>query len=136
MLVCEHKRIETEMKRDMDLIRQLLFAVEEDPMFNGQNWGQPDIYKKPLEEGMSIEAIDYHVELLIEAGFLKGQSRAGFGSPVVNKLTWEGHEFLDNIRDQGIWSKTKKRLEGLPTVALGIVAEVAKAEIKKQLGLA
>jgi hypothetical protein len=133
MLLCEYKRIA--MKRDMDLIRQLLFIVEEDPMFNGQNWGQPDIYKKSFEDGMSIEAIDYHLELLIEAGFLKGQSRAGFGSPVINKLTWEGHEFLDNIRDHGIWTQTKKRLEGLQTVALGVVAELAKAEIKKKLGL-
>lgn len=134
MKVCEYKRLE-EMKREMDLIRELLLFVEADPMFNGENWGYPDIPQTFLEQGHSMEEIDYHIELLLEAGFLKGQSRSGFGSPVINKLTWEGHEFLDNIRDQGIWAKTKKRLEGLPTVALNIVAELAKSEVKKKLGL-
>ena len=57
------------------------------------------------------------------------------GIPAISKLTWQGHEFLDNIKDPGIWGKTKKRVEGLPSVALKVVAAIAEAEVKKHLGL-
>jgi hypothetical protein len=56
--------------------------------------------------------------------------------PAVSRLTWEGHEFLDNIKDVGVWEKTKERLQGIPGVALTVVAALAEAEIKKRLGLA
>ena len=54
---------------------------------------------------------------------------------MISKLTWEGHEFVDDIKDSGIWANTKARVEGLSGVALSVVAEIAKAEIKKRLGL-
>jgi len=54
---------------------------------------------------------------------------------VLNKLTWEGHEFLDDIRDQGIWNKTKERLKDIPSASIPVIVEIAKAEIKKRLGL-
>jgi hypothetical protein len=123
------------MQRDMDLIRELLIRVEHHPCFDGQNWATPDIQGDLVSADHPLEEVNYHLELLIEAGYLKGQSRAGFGVPVISKMTWEGHEFLDNIRDNDIWHKTKKRIEGLPGVALKVVASIAEAEIKKRLGL-
>jgi hypothetical protein len=57
----------------------------------------------------------------IKAGLLKRKSAAGFGTPVISRLTWQGHEFLNDVRDQTIWSKTKERLKGLPDVAPAIV---------------
>jgi hypothetical protein len=55
--------------------------------------------------------------------------------PEVSMLTWQGHEFLDDIKDHGIWAKTKERIHGLPGIALSIVGEIAKAEIRTKLGL-
>jgi hypothetical protein len=52
-----------------------------------------------------------------------------------SKLTWKGHEFVDTIRDAGIWNKVKERLKGLPSVALSVVAEIAIAEAEKHLHL-
>jgi hypothetical protein len=129
----EYRQIE--MKRDMDLIRDLLMYVEDDPRFDGHQWFSPDVSNDFVIEGRTLEEVNYHLDLLIEAGLIKGKSGAGFGGPVVNKLTWEGHEFIDDIRDHGIWSQTKERLKGLPSVALSVVAEIAKSEIKKKLKL-
>ena len=85
-------------------------------------------------EERSPQEIGYHLELLIESGYLKG--KAGMEDiPVIASLTWAGHEFLDNIKDKGIWEKTKKRLDGLPAVALKLVASVAESEVKKRLGI-
>jgi hypothetical protein len=34
---------------------------------------------------------------------------------MISKLTWKGHEFVDTIRDSGIWNSVKERLKGLPS---------------------
>ncbi len=131
MQVQEWKEIE--MERDMDLIRDLLLHIASDPIYDGQHGITPDIASEMGITDRPIEEVNYHLNLLIEAGMLKG--RQGMSTTVVSRLTWEGHEFIDDIRDQGIWSKTKERIQGLPSVAISVIAEIAKAEIKKKLGL-
>lgn len=124
---------EVEMERNMDLIRDLLVNIADDPKFDGCSWISPG---QPSDLGISahsMEEVSYHLVLLIEAGFIKGKE--GMDVPVICKLTWQGHEFLDNIRDQGIWAKTKQRLSGLSGVGLSVIAQVAEAEIKKRIGL-
>jgi hypothetical protein len=123
------------MKRDMDLIREILLRIESDPEFDGTRWVTPSEPSDLMPTNCLMDELNYHLELLIEAGFLTGESRSGYGSPTINRLTWKGHEFLDNVRDNEIWRGTKERLKGLPSVAINIVAELAKAEIKKKLGL-
>ena len=52
------------------------------------------------------------MQLLIEAGLVKGQVVGTIGPEVKDffgqRLTWEGHEFLDAIRSDTVWNKTKK----------------------------
>jgi hypothetical protein len=122
------------MERDMDLIRHLLLFVEKDSLFDGRAMISPEIPSDFGADHYSLDQVAYHVGLLIEAGLLKGA--VGPVAPYVSRLTWQGHEFLDDIRDQAIWAKTKERIQGLSSVALSIVGEIAKAEIKKKLGLA
>jgi hypothetical protein len=124
------------MKRDMELVRQLLLRIDDDPQLDGT---REFMYETPDElgiEGRSVEEVGYHIALLIEAGYVDGAvTWAANPLQVIRRLTWDGHEFLDDIRDPGIWSKTKERLKGLPAVGLTIVAEIAKSEVKKHLGL-
>ena len=128
MQVYERKYIE--MTRDMDLIRAVLLAIEGNPACDGRHWVTLDPGQfKPH----AIDEINYHVQLLIEARFVEGN--VGPVVPTISKLTWRGHEFLDNTRDQDIWSKTKERIKGLASVALSVAAEIAQAEVKKRLGL-
>jgi len=119
--------------RDMDLVRELLLRIDQDPSLDGTRW----VHFDPSELGMpdrSPEEIGYHLDMLIECNFVKGQ--IGMETiPIVCKLTWDGHEFLDGIRDPDIWNKTKKRVEGLASVTLKVVAAIAEAEIKRKLGL-
>ena len=56
-------------------------------------------------------------------------------APAISRLTCEGHEFVDNIRDPGVWKNVKERIKGLPSVAVTIVAQLALAEMKKHLHL-
>src|SRR5258708_4454760 len=56
------------VKRDMDLIRALLLNLESSPMERGDNVHiQPDDPK--LSKGCSVDQIDYHLDLLMKAGF-------------------------------------------------------------------
>lgn len=118
----------------MDLIREILLSIES----NAQMDGTREFYISDPEEigitGHSMEKLAYHLGLLIEGGFVDGATT--IVSPVVvRRLTWNGHEFLANIKNDDIWSKTKKRLSGLPGAALSVVAGIAQSEIKKYLGL-
>lgn len=121
------------MERDMDLIRDLLLQVEVDPLLDGyhfRNFDESDFPDHTNEE------IAYHVDLLIEAGLVKGgDATMDSASAPVSRLTWEGHEFLDNVKDAGIWKQVKARISTLPGIALTVVAEIAKAEVRKRLGL-
>jgi hypothetical protein len=123
------------MTRDMDFIRELLLRVEQDQEMNGQNTFFFDSAEDMGISGHSTEETAYHLELLIRAGFIDGAVESGYPIPSVRSLTWEGHEFLENIKNDDVWTATKGRLAGLPGVALSAVAAIAMAEIKKKLGL-
>ena len=110
------------MKRDMDLCRKILFAIEE-------QYIDTAIFDMKIEN-YSIEQIAYHCQILYDAGFIsnyKAQYASNkIWSYAVGALTWEGHEFLDKIREDTIWNKTKDIIvkKGLP-MALDIIKEIA-----------
>jgi hypothetical protein len=126
------EQIGCEMVRDMDLVRNLLLQMESDPQLDGSHW----VRFKP--EGACREyppkEINYHLTLLIDAGFVRGQYGVD-DTPAVSRLTWSGHEFLADIHDPDIWDKTKARAKGLTSIGLAFIWEVAKAEIRQKLGL-
>ena len=55
--------------------------------------------------------------------------------PGIRRLTWHGHDFVDNISNSGIWAKVKERTKDMPALGIKIVAELAEAQVKKHLGL-
>ena len=89
------------MKRDMDLIRKILFAVEGHP--SGFAPGNLEF------DGYTEEQIDYHAYLLMDAGLVDAREVTHSGSPSpaaqIVKLTWEGHEFAELARNDAIWKK-------------------------------
>jgi|SRR5579863_2247659 len=119
------------MNRDMDLIRDLLFRIEADPKCDGTGWIS---FNKPEDLcGHSPEEVSYHLSVLRDGGYIKANTSGS--TPMVSRLTWQGHEFLDNIKDVGVWKSTKEKVKGMSGVALGVVAAIAEAEIKKRLHL-
>lgn len=91
------------MKRDLDLIRKILFQVEEK--------GQPRGWVDLQIPGYTAEQIAHHVWLLQDAGLIEAQDLSNFEAALdyrPEKLTWAGHEFLDAARNDHVWSKTKE----------------------------
>ncbi len=108
------------MRRDLDLIRKMLLAIEDSP----SGWA-PDI----KIDGYSDVQIGYHAHLMIGAGLARGSDASTMGSQapkgMITSLTWEGHEFAEAARDERRWKK-----------AMGIVAEKSgniTLDVMKQL---
>ena len=109
------------MKRDMDFIRHLLTYVEEQP---AGSIIQADslIPKFSTQGGMDAPTIGEHVALLIEQGLIEGRVY-DVAAPlfVVQRLTWEGHDFLQAIQNDTVWKKIlvkAKELGGSMTLEL------------------
>lgn len=124
-----------EVKRDLDLIRELMLKIEENPQMDGTR----EFYlSSPSDLGIqnhSVEEVAYHLALLIRAGFVDGAVTLANPMQVVRRLTWEGHEFLDNVRSDTLWNKAKGHFASLPSVGLGVIAAYVQAEIKKHFGI-
>ena len=120
------------MKRDMELIRELILAIEsQDSDFN---------YESVKAIGYDEPQIEYHLDLLIKQKLVIGEVhplQGGF-SPifVVEKLSWEGHEFLENTRNESVWKETVKIVkEKGGSMAIGVLTQVAASVAKQRMGL-
>jgi len=49
------------------------------------------------------------------------------------RLTSKGHDFLEAVRDDGIWQKTKDGVAAVGGATLGIVSEIAIAYVKQKV---
>ena len=105
------------MKRDMELIREILFFVEES--CDGTQY--VSVEKAHLHERDS-DIIYEHCRLLADKKLviatLTDDKQCYFDS-----LTWDGHDFLDNARNSTVWSATKKAAGQL---SFGVFQEVLK----------
>ncbi len=123
------------MQRNMDLIREILILINDGPEYDGT---REFCYDTPEEFGIqnrSRKEVAYHLGLLINAGFVDGSVTMAVPMQIIRALTWEGHEFEANIRDSGVWDKTKEKVKDLPGVGIKVIATIAEAIVKQHFGL-
>jgi len=116
------------MKRDWDVIRQVLAEIEDDD-------------RERLTYGDREDRIKTgHAFLLRDAGFLSGidASTMDGRALLTPKLTWEGHELLAAMRSKPLWERIKHaardkgiELSFAAVVALGKVALASLIEQSK-----
>jgi predicted transcriptional regulator len=117
------------VKRDWNLIRQILLELEKDP--------DPPVGPRAISiDGAAAEAVSYHVMLMSQAGLIEAEnctSTSGFDWLPIG-LTWNGHELLDSIRKDSVWRAVTKRLAAHgTTVGIGIVTELANHFVRNEL---
>ena len=117
------------MKRDIDLIREILLRVE--AMEHRRDMRDLEI------EGYKEVEVDYNLDLLIRGGFINGQSKWSVNQTLwatVNGLEWEGHDLLDAIRSESILNRAKSQLAfQLSSVPLAILKEVCLGLAREQI---
>ena len=102
------------MKRDLEIIRSLLLAIEE--------CDSPDIKTNDLlQDGDDIDVISYHLELLLDACYVDAKPLRvkGPAYPLYFsiRLTMQGHDYLDAVRNKSVWGKTKEKLSDFASSA-------------------
>ena len=114
------------MKRDMDLIRKILFYIEENYVAG----------RGPINisiDGYSDGEIFEHCQLAYQDGLIQkplDSSTTMERSCMVNSLTSSGYDLLDKIREDTVWNKTKDVIKekGLPMVT-GVIKAISTAII-------
>ena len=118
----------------MNLVRKILFDLSDSEFYS--DMGCPRI------EGYSEDQIKHHVFIMRDAGlvrFTEGNEVEGFLGKTEDmqlRLTWEGHEFLEKVRDEKLWKSildtTKNKTGGL---SFDILKALLIAALKKSVGL-
>jgi len=120
------------MKRDMDLIREMLLEIE----------ANPDPMDGPSLDigGRSRDEISYHVMLMHQAGLIDAWDCSSVDEICwyPKDLTWEGHEFLEAARDPARWQKAKDifdKLEGgqVFEIVKGVLDHLVEEEVTRHL---
>lgn len=117
-------------KRDMGMIRSLLLEIEGGSVaFNvrsariAEAMGEDPSEALPDDEAHKLEM---HLSMLAEAKLIIGKPASG-GLWHVERITWEGYEFLETVRDGEIWKRTKSAAEKIGNSSIAMVWELAKA---------
>jgi hypothetical protein len=142
------------MKRDWDLIREQLLAIEEDRDFRTQVVGsvanEPEWEDGQTEADYLAARADYearservfgHLRLLIESGYIdgltveRGLSGEYYYAVFKPRLTMAGHDFLETIRSKTLWEKikstaTEKSLE----LSIDVIKALTPLALKGVLG--
>ncbi|MDN0047534.1 hypothetical protein CJ260_03910 [Megasphaera sp. ASD88] len=126
------------MKRDLNLIRNILLETEAAPSDTLTVYAIADKYH------VDPDLVAYQLDLLAEAGFLKVRGLTIAWTPDtrkydderINRLTLEGHNYLDAIRNDTVWQNTLAELRNIGiSVSFEIVKEIASNYLKRMLGL-
>lgn len=122
------------MKRDMNLVVELLKYFEErEEIGIDQNVAIPEYDERQVQ---------YHLRRMFEAGLLDAE--ASYSTTTKTRiitvypfgLTWQGHEFLDALRGEGVLSSIKERVGGsIGEIPFSILKELAINASRVAVGL-
>ncbi len=95
------------MKRDLDLMRQILFDAEASKASTFKSSGNDD-------SDDDTNKMEYHTYLLEDLGFVKRYSQEKYGN--IYRITDSGNNFIMLSRNEETWENAKK--EGLGIMSL------------------
>ncbi len=97
------------MKRDMDLLRKILIAIE-----NKYKPGDGPVSQLAID-GYDLKTIAEHCDLLYQEGLVKDYKPLYGDNTIqafwVGNLTNKGYDYLELVRDDGIYNKTKTEVK-------------------------
>jgi hypothetical protein len=119
------------MKRDMDLVRKILLAIEAS--------------ERPLDStlirigGFTHDNLTEHMRLMHEAGLIEGIAAYSIEHKlkwVELRLTWSGHDFIDAARNEAVWSEALGTVRTqIGTVAFAVLKDVLMDVSRSILGV-
>jgi len=133
------------MKLNPDCIRDILLTTEEECGFGKQFFYAPNDWRSKKWEDFeflkkySYEEVCYHLHQCDDAGYFsprghqKGLTFWINGGFMVDDLSPKGHEFINNIREDTNWKKTKEKAKAVGSSALDVLEKIAAGVIMAQI---
>lgn len=120
------------MKRDYELVRKILLFLEEK--------STPEAIACPKIEGYDDLAIKYHLLLLAQAQLIDYEPERTDTGRIIRviafSLSWQGHDFLDSVRNDAVWAKVKSQAsEKGVSLPFEVLKSLAIEAVKKLFGL-
>lgn len=141
------------MKLNLDCVRQILLCVEENTglrkycffidsgleeseIIIGSSPIPPPDYQTDLLKKFDNDELIYHINYCFQADLLSTDRPLGVYQIFISDLTPKGHNFLENIRDNKVWSGVKgvaakvgsKSLDAVIQIASNVITELIKAQ--------
>ncbi|OHR53655.1 DUF2513 domain-containing protein [Staphylococcus sp. HMSC061G12] len=125
------------MKLNHDCVRLLLLEIESNKRIGEplteHNFKDNIVFKK-----YGFDTVMYSLLKLNEAEYLNVQLLWESGSVesfLINDVTWKGHEFLDNIRDNNTWKEVKKVANKTSSMSLTLLSKLALQYLTQKFNL-
>lgn len=126
------------MKLNHDCIRDIMIYIENNCIYEDDSRGNRSIHSRVFyeiihDEKLSSRYTEDEIRYVVAQLYFEDMVIAtmtpetlNFRQFDVDSLSFKGHEFLDNIKDDTIWKKTKKFVgERLNSASLAIIGNVA-----------
>ena len=139
------------MKRDMDLVRGILLAIEEKEDLGGCEFREALDWLKDnkyiTSSGKDRGKVLAHCGILVDGGLVEKcyddsetdasrQDKWHFFPVSRIRLCWEGYEFLDNARQDKVWKKVKDEMASAGgSLSFEVVKALATELSKSAIGL-
>lgn len=121
------------MKRDMDLVRKILLAGEQN-----DRWYLPEL----SIDGFTKDMVNQHIHLMVQAGLLEtivAEFDGGRRVPQGTVMTWAGYDFLESSRSEETWARAKHIAMSTGGMTLdvlkAVLSEMAIHAIKRATGM-
>lgn len=114
------------MKLNYELIRDLLLAAEDQE--NDSSLSQKELDEFITKSSYNFDELIYHLERLEEADYVDITIKYASNQVYIytlNYITWTGHQFLDTIRSDKVWSTSKKVADDLKVKSISAFTQIA-----------
>ncbi|CAI2580045.1 hypothetical protein AKUH3B110M_04700 [Apilactobacillus kunkeei] len=117
------------MKLNHDCTRECLLFLEQELELN-KSIDPADVINSL---NYTEDITSYSLQKLREANYIVGGVNISYDfygngtveSTPIKDITWEGHEYLNTVRDNRVWKKTKDITSSLKSVSLSMMKTVA-----------
>ncbi len=124
------------MKLNHDNVRSLLLFVESKEENSSRS--EAELMEFATQNEISKNELIYIIQRLTDAEFITSSIQYASNQVYwfsINTITWDGHSYLDNIRDPKVWKNAKSVASKIASVSLPIMGEIAKVQLMKLLGI-
>ena len=116
------------MRLNADCMRAILLEIEKQPLNSSLRLSE---LKNAISDFESDE-VEYAVLKLDEADFINATIAHydnGYYISSIDSITYNGHQFLETIRDNKVWSKTKTICGKIGSFAVDVITKVSSEVI-------